>query len=310
MYIIYSEKFLDHDNGYLHPECPERLSAIVKTLKSAPWQDRLIWKLPTNREVVSYIQKFQDSNYINLVREIADTGGGRIDMDTPVSPRSYDIALLAVAGWLDGIDLAWESGNHAFILARPPGHHASRKTGMGFCLFSNAAIAANYALEKPDLDRVAILDWDVHHGNGTQDIVENNPNIAYCSLHQSPCYPGTGGASDRGIDNNVLNIPMKPGSTIKEYQAAFETQVMPFLQKFKPNLLIVSAGYDANYDDPLAEISLQPHDFAIFTNYCLQLNCPLVFGLEGGYDLRALAESVKVTIDTCLRQNTEKILVK
>jgi acetoin utilization deacetylase AcuC-like enzyme len=171
---------------------------------------------------------------------------------------------------------------------------------MGFCLFSNAAIAAYYALEQPGIHRVAILDWDVHHGNGTQDIVETDARIAYCSLHQSPCYPGTGKASERGSYKNVLNLPMSPGSRVAEYQAMFEQRVMPFLKEFQPDLLIVSAGYDANADDPLAGIALEPEDFGVFTKYCLQLTPRIVFGLEGGYHLTALAQSVVATMESCL----------
>lgn len=192
------------------------------------------------------------------------------------------------------------SENPAFVLARPPGHHAESNCGMGFCLFSNAAIAAYYALEKPGIERVAILDWDVHHGNGTQEIVENHPQIAYCSLHQSPCYPGTGKASERGAYNNVLNLPLPSNSAIAQYQPVFETQVIPFLTNFQPNLLIVSAGYDANAADPLAQMLLQPQDYGLFAEYCLKLTRRIVFGLEGGYDLSALSQSVVETIGRCL----------
>ena len=160
--------------------------------------------------------------------------------------------------------------NPAFVLARPPGHHAVSEVGMGFCIFSNAAIAAHYALEQPGIDRVAILDWDVHHGNGTQAIVEKQPQIAYCSLHESPQYPGTG-AEQEHVDlyNNVLNVPMAPGSTMADYEPAFVQKVMPFLTGFQPDLLIISAGYDANHADPLAGIALKPDDFGVFTRYCL-----------------------------------------
>jgi acetoin utilization deacetylase AcuC-like enzyme len=171
---------------------------------------------------------------------------------------------------------------------------------MGFCLFSNAAIATYYALEQPSINRVAILDWDVHHGNGTQDIVQNDARIAYCSLHQSPCYPGTGKATEQGMHNNVLNLPMSPGSKLADYQPMFAQKVIPFFQNFQPDLLIVSAGYDANADDPLAEIALEPEDYGLFTNYCLQLTRRIVFGLEGGYHLTSLAKSVVATIASCL----------
>jgi acetoin utilization deacetylase AcuC-like enzyme len=301
--VIYSDEFLEHDNGRFHPERPERLTAIVNALKAAPWADKIEWQLPTpveTRPVMPLLQKIHTSLYIELVREIAVSGGGMLDADTPISPRSYDVALLAVNAWLDGVDKVLATNNPAFVLARPPGHHAERERGMGFCLFSNAAIAAYYALEQPGIHRVAILDWDVHHGNGTQDIVETDARIAYCSLHQSPCYPGTGKASERGSYKNVLNLPMSPGSRVAEYQAMFEHRVMPFLKEFQPDLLIVSAGYDANADDPLAGIALEPEDFGVFTKYCLQLTPRIVFGLEGGYHLTALAQSVVATMESCL----------
>lgn len=301
--VIYSDEFLQHDTGRFHPERAQRLVAIVKALKAAPWADKIEWQLPTpvaTRPVLPLVQQIHSFAYIKTVQEIANNGGGLLDADTPISPRSYDIALLAVSAWLDGVDQVLATQNPAFVLARPPGHHAERNTGMGFCLFSNAAIASFYALQQPGIQRVAILDWDVHHGNGTQEIVENNSEIAYCSLHQSPCYPGTGKATEQGKHNNVLNLPMPPGSTFADYQPLFEQKVMPFFQNFQPDLLIISAGYDANADDPLAGISLNPEDYGLFTHYCLQLTRRIVFGLEGGYHLTALAQSVVATIEQCL----------
>lgn len=304
--VIYSNEFLKHDTGRYHPERPDRLTAIVEALKNATWKEQLAWRSPTpvaTRDVMPYIQKAHTQDYIDRVREIANSGGGGIDLDTPVSPRSYEIALLAVSAWLDGVDTVLANNDPAFVLARPPGHHAVRETGMGFCLFSNAAIAADYALTQPQIERVAILDWDVHHGNGTEAIVESNPNIIYCSLHQSPCYPGTGKSSDRGQYNNVLNIPFSPGSTFTSYQPAFEKLVVPFLSNFQPDLLIVSAGYDANHADPLAEIALQPDDYGKFTEYILEITRRVLFGLEGGYDLKTLSASVVATVEKCLSQH-------
>lgn len=301
--VIYSDEFLKHDNGRFHPERPERLTTIVNALKAAPWADKLEWQLPTpveTRPVMPLLQQIHAQRYIETVEQIASRGGGLLDADTAISAHSYDVAMLAVSAWLDGVDKVLATNNPAFVLARPPGHHAERNTGMGFCLFSNAAIAAYYALEQPGIQRVAILDWDVHHGNGTQDIVENDARIAYCSLHQSPCYPGTGKASERGFHNNVLNLPMPPDSTVADYQPKFEHKVMPFIKDFQPDLLIVSAGYDANAADPLAGIALQPEDYGLFTNYCLQQTRRILFGLEGGYHLSALALSVVATIESCL----------
>ncbi len=302
---IYSDEFLEHLTGRGHPEKPERLSAITSALKSAAFSKQIKWISPTpvnESSPIALIEEIHSPRYIRKVKEIAADGGGFLDTDTYVSPRSYDVALLAVNAWLDGVDIVLETGKPAFVLSRPPGHHAESDYGMGFCLFSNAAIAAFHALKKPSVNRVAILDWDVHHGNGTQAIVENNPEIAYCSLHQYPCYPGTGKSSERGINNNVLNLPIPPRSDISIYQPAFEKEVFPFLSKFQPDLLIVSAGYDANAADPLAGINLQPEDYGLFTQYCLKVTSKILFGLEGGYDLPTLCQSVLATVEKCLER--------
>ncbi|MFO5526431.1 MAG: histone deacetylase [Cuspidothrix sp.] len=302
--IIYSEEFLDHDTGLYHPEKPARLTAIVNALQTSSFAEQITWQLPTpvtsKPSLISSIEKVHTKTYINRVKELAAAGGGYLDGDTPISPRSYDVALLAVSAWLDGIDIIINTSNPVFVLARPPGHHALNSTGMGFCLFANAAIAAFYALQQPGIKRVAILDWDVHHGNGTEAIVETHPEIAYCSLHQYPAYPGTGKGSDQGSYNNVLNLPVPPGSDVSVYQPLWEKKVLPFLSNFQPDLLIVSAGYDANANDYLAGVDLQPEDFSLFTEYCLSITRKILFGLEGGYDLPSLAESVIATIKPCL----------
>jgi acetoin utilization deacetylase AcuC-like enzyme len=300
--IIYSDDFLLHKTGAFHPEKPDRLTAIKSALTQAPWANQLDWRSPTpidQRDPITWIEKIHPAQYIQAVRQLSQRGGGAIDGDTPVSAATYDVALLAVNAWIDGVEVAMNSGKQAFVLARPPGHHAEPTTGMGFCIFSNAAIAATYALAH-GARRVAILDWDVHHGNGTQAVVENNPNLAYCSLHEFPHYPGTGMASETGIHHNILNLPMPAGSSMVDYEPLFASKIMPFLTAFQPDLLIVSAGYDANKDDPLASILLLPEDFGVFTNYCLQLTRKVVFGLEGGYDFDSLGKSVVATIDRCL----------
>lgn len=300
--VIYSDEFLLHDTGHFHPEKPGRLTAVQTALRSASWASQLDWRLPTSiesRSPMPQIESLHNKRYIEAVRQLANRGGGFIDADTAVSPRSFEVALLVVNAWIDGVDYTLQTGEPCFVLARPPGHHAVAQVGMGFCLFSNAAIAAHYAL-KNGANRVAILDWDVHHGNGTQAIVESNPNIRFCSIHESPQYPGTGHADERGAHHNVLNLPVEAGSTIDDYEPLFQQKIKPFLTQFDPDLLIVSAGYDANHADPLAGISLKPDDYRVFTEACLSITRRIVFGLEGGYDFDALARSVVATIEPCL----------
>jgi acetoin utilization deacetylase AcuC-like enzyme len=300
--IVYSNQFLDHQTGQTHPESPQRLSAIQSALLAAPWADQLEWREPTaveTRSPLPLIEQTHEPSYIRAVKLIAEKGGGALDEDTPVSARSYEVALLAVNAWIDGVNQVMQTGEPCFVLARPPGHHAVPQWGMGFCLFSNAAIATKHAIRSGS-ERVAILDWDVHHGNGTQAILEMSPKVRFCSLHESPQYPGTGRASEHGFYENVLNLPMKRGSTIADYQPLFEEKVIPFLSEFEPDLLIVSAGYDANQADPLAGIALQPEDYGLFTQYCLSFTRKILFGLEGGYNLDALAQSVVATVEACL----------
>jgi acetoin utilization deacetylase AcuC-like enzyme len=266
---IYSPEFLEHDTGYGHPEKATRLTAIVRALQQVAWQDCIEWQLPTpavQKDVLTYVRAVHTTEHIERIERIANNKGGYLDADTPVSERSYEVALLAVSAWLDGVDRVL---NHqpTFVLARPPGHHATRDRAMGFCLFSNAAIAAEYALTKPNVKRVGILDWDVHHGNGTEAIVRSNPQIAYCSIHQHPCYPGTGSEHIGDGERKILNLPMKAGSNIADYRLVFEGEVMPFFLDWQPDILIVSAGYDANNRDPLADISLDPEDYNLLTKF-------------------------------------------
>lgn len=303
--IVYADDFLQHDTGRYHPENAGRLQAVTAALKSTAWANQLEWRSPTPVEaqdtrLTDALYAVHPPRYVAAVQALAKRGGGHIDPDTPVSPRSYDVALLAVSAWLDGVDRVLSTHAPTFVLARPPGHHALPELGMGFCIFSNAAIAANYALQQPGVNRVAILDWDVHHGNGTQAIVETHPDILFCSLHESPQYPGTGAAHEQGAHQNVVNFPMPAGSTLADYQPIFEQQMIPRLKQFQPDLLIVSAGYDANRADPLAGICLNPQDYGVFTDYCLSVTSRILFGLEGGYDYTALAESIVATIERCL----------
>ncbi len=290
------------------PLSPEKQADQWAENRAEKWAEKMIWIEPSDREVLADIHRVHEAAYVAALKAFAAKGGGYLDTDTVMSPDSYEVALLAVAAWLDGVDWVLSdlssnssnspaaSGQAAFVLVRPPGHHAERDRAMGFCLLSNAAISAHYALTQVGIERVAILDWDVHHGNGTQALIADHPDIAYCSFHQSPAYPGTGLATETGAHHNVLNLPLPPGSTIDDYQQLWAARALPFLSEFGAGLLIVSAGYDANQADPLAAMSLYPEDYAWFTEQCLQLNAPVLFGLEGGYDYQALAESVAATI--------------
>ncbi|NUN63783.1 histone deacetylase [Pseudanabaena biceps] len=308
--VIYSDFFLEHDTGTYHPEKAGRLTEIVEALKDSAIASQLIWQEPTDihtqkqsgLDILQEVKRFHSSEYISALEALTDRGGGYIDGDTIASPKTYDVALLAVSAWLDGVDIVLNSGRPAFVLARPPGHHARAHSGMGFCIFGNAAIAAISACDRLNLDRVAILDWDVHHGNGTQEAVWDRADIAYVSTHQAPFYPMTGRKDETGAYNNILNIPMRSGSTMAEYLPVFENQIMPFLKKFNPDLLIISAGFDANADDPLASILLTPEDFGTFTKLCLELTPKILFGLEGGYDFDSLSRSVVTVIEQCLQK--------
>lgn len=299
--IIYSEKFLQHETGYMHPEQPERLTAIVNELRSSTVADQIQWLNPdTSRNVIQEIERVHSSKYIEEVRAYSARGWGCFE-STQISPQSFEVACLAVNAWLDGVDYVWQMKRPNFVLARPPGHHALKDEGMGFCIFCNAAIASFYALATGQIKRVGILDWDVHHGNGTQAAVENFANIAFCSIHQSPGYPHTGKSDEHGKFNNVLNLPITPGSLIQDYCQLFEQKVIPFFKDFAPDMLIVSAGYDANQADLLSKINLQPHDYAILTDYCLKITPQILFGLEGGYELDSLSLSVLETVKQCLK---------
>lgn len=310
--VFYDDLFLAHDTGLGHPENAGRLSAVVEYVKelqqresascekNLAWSQKVIWVEPSSRQVLDHVNGVHDASYVSALEAFAKAGGGRLDSDTVMSAQSYEAALLAVVAWLDGVDWVMQHQSPGFVLARPPGHHAERAQGMGFCLLSNAAIAARYALTLNGVEKVAILDWDVHHGNGTQSLVESDAQLAYCSFHQSPAYPGTGAATEVGAHENVLNIPMPLGSRLVDYQRQWKLKAHAFLSAFEPDLLIVSAGYDATSADPLAGIALEPDDYGWFTQECLKITSKTIFGLEGGYDYRALAESVAATLRSAI----------
>ncbi len=289
--IIHSDRFLDHEVTPGHKECPDRITAATGALRAADFADRLEWILP-RRATADELELVHPYNYVEQVRNICEGGGSQLDPDTPVCLASYEVALLSAGAWLVGLEEVLERERSAFVISRPPGHHAEADRAMGFCLFSNCAIAARWALEVKGVGRVAVLDWDVHHGNGTQHILQGDPRAAYCSLHQYPFYPGTGAAAEKGEHENVLNVPLPAGSGISLYREAMREMAIPFLKHFKPDLLLVSAGFDATRNDPYAMMELDPEDFAGFTRMAREVCPQMLVGLEGGYDLTDLGIAV------------------
>ena len=286
--IIYHSDFLNHDTGAGHPERPDRLRSCISALESYKFSDQLNWKDPRSA-TEEELEWVHSKEHINNIKSICDSGDGSIDPDTPVCPESYNIALKSAGAWLDGVDEVIK-GSSTFVLSRPPGHHAESDRAMGFCLFSNAALAAAYALKQDSINKVGIFDWDVHHGNGTQNIVQSNPDIAYASIHQFPFYPGTGSHLEKGDHENVLNIPIPANVSGNKYRRKFDDYVFPFLKNFNPNFLIISAGFDAHRRDPLSNINLEVEDYVYMARKCLKIQPNILFGLEGGYDLQALRE--------------------
>ena len=286
--VLYHSDFINHNTGEEHPECPERLLSCISALESCEFADKLNWKNPRSASA-NELEWIHTKEHIKHIESVCDSGGGYMDPDTPVCSESYKIALKSAGAWLDGVDEVI-NGSSAFVLSRPPGHHAESDRAMGFCLFSNAALAATYALKKDEINKVGIFDWDVHHGNGTQNIVQSNPDIAYVSIHQFPFYPGTGSMLEKGDHSNVLNIPIPAGLKGEEYLRKFDAEVFPFFQSFNPDILLISAGFDAHWRDPLASINLETENFAYMVGQFLKIQSNILLGLEGGYDFQALGE--------------------
>ena len=288
---------LNHDTGQYHPERPARLRAVIEALEAEEFSHLMRVDAPQASE--DQVLRVHTPDLFTMVRDIIPEGSGlhHIDPDTAVSAGSWDAILRAAGAVVAAVDLvAGGEARNAFCAVRPPGHHAERGTAMGFCLFNNVAIGALHARAVHGLERIAVFDFDVHHGNGTQDAFFNDPALLYASTHQFGAYPGTGRADETGIDGNVVNVPLPPGCASRHWREAVADGVLPRIRAFRPDLMMISAGFDAHMADPLANMRLVADDFywvtaelcAIAQDVC---DRRVVSTLEGGYDLAALAQS-------------------
>jgi len=305
--LITSNTYQNHNTGDGHPEKIDRVTAIIDNFKKLN-NKNLIWKKPSKykREL---LENTHNKDYINFVeKSFPEKGLSFLDGDTIISPGSKEATADAVGSIITAIDGVQNKEFHnAFCAVRPPGHHAERNKAMGFCIYNNVAVGAHYLLEKYKFNKVAIIDFDVHHGNGTQDIFYDNEKVLYISTHQYPYYPGTGTEKEKGKYNNIFNIPLPAGTTSEEYLNAYEF-VLKKIKEFKPKFILLSAGFDAHKDDPLAQLQLTSKDFNNLTKRTLnlaKLYCEgkVVSILEGGYDLNALQESTEMHVRALVEFN-------
>jgi acetoin utilization deacetylase AcuC-like enzyme len=302
--LVYDEQYLRHRPGEWHPERPARLEAIMQRLQDTGLLEELILIRPYPAPI-PWVEKLHDPDYIKRFKTACEKGYTIFGVpDCGISPESFDIALLAVGGVFAAVENVMNgSVDNAFCALRPPGHHAEHNRALGFCFFNNIALGANYILENYGLERVAIIDWDVHHGNGTQHLFDSDPRVFYLSVHEDPssCYPGTGGRGEEGHGKGkgfTLNLPMLEGNGDTEYLAALEQEGLPRLREFDPQFVLISAGFDAHEDDPLAHQNLTREAYKKMGEMLLQLaqdhaGGRLVSVLEGGYSLTVLADCVE-----------------
>lgn len=300
--------FLEHDTGPGHPERPDRMRAIDKVLSHEIFQTPILAReeAPLRDDVEDWIALAHPRDYIEAVKQLRPSPGEQpvhLDGDTLLSSGSWEAALRAVGAGLRAVDAVLDKSSgmaNAFCQVRPCGHHAETARAMGFCIFNNVAIAAMYARKKHGAERIAVVDFDVHHGNGTQDIFWSDKDLFFASTHQMPLYPGTGALGETGV-GNIFNAPLRPGDGGEPFREAMESRILPALRNFGPDLVLVSAGFDAHRDDPLANLQLVESDFAWATEALAevarrQAQGRLVSMLEGGYNLTGLARSVAVHV--------------
>jgi len=305
--LITSNTYQNHNTGYGHPEKIDRVTVIIDNFKKLN-NKNLVWKKPTKFD--RYLLEItHNTDYINFVeKSFPKKGLSFLDGDTIISPGSKEATSDAVGSIISAIDgVQNKEFKNAFCAVRPPGHHAEKNKAMGFCIYNNVAVGAHYLLEKYKLSKVAIIDFDVHHGNGTQDIFYNNEKVIYISTHQFPYYPGSGTEQEKGNFNNIFNIPLPAGTNSEEYLNAYEF-VLKKIKDFKPEFILFSAGFDAHKDDPLAQLQLKSNDFYQLTKRTLELSKSCCDGkvvsiLEGGYDLKALKESTEAHVNALLEFN-------
>jgi acetoin utilization deacetylase AcuC-like enzyme len=305
--LITSNTYQNHNTGEGHPEKIDRVTAVIDNFKKIDNKE-LIWKKPARFDQ-SFLINTHSSEYIDLVsKSFPENGLAFLDGDTVVSPGSKEATKDAVGSIITAIDgVQQKEFKNAFCAVRPPGHHAEKDKAMGFCIYNNVAVGANYLIEKYKYNKVAIIDFDVHHGNGTQDIFYDNEKVLYISTHQYPYYPGSGSEKETGKFNNILNIPLEAGTSAEQYLNAYEN-VLKKLKEFKPEFLLFSAGFDAHIDDPLAQLRLSSEDFYHITKRTLEVSKSMCNGnvvsiLEGGYDLKALQDSTKRHVDALIEFN-------
>ena len=304
--IITSDTFLNHSTGLGHPERADRVSVIVDNLKK--FKKQLIWKKPTKFDR-KFLNITHNNKYVDMIESsFPKKGFSYLDGDTVISPGSKEATLDAVGSIITAIDgVQNKEFQNAFCAVRPPGHHAEKNKAMGFCIYNNVAVGAHYLIEKYKFNKIAIVDFDVHHGNGTQNIFHDNEKVLYISTHQYPYYPGTGTEQEKGKYNNIFNIPLPAGTTSEEYLNAYGF-VLKKLKEFKPEFILFSAGFDAHKDDPLAQFQLKSKDFYDLTKRTLSLakvfsKGKVVSILEGGYDLNALQESTEMHVRALVEFN-------